>query len=345
MARKKKSTIPKHVISEDSHSFLKQYHVIKRILKTAGLGFSVLAFLLYFSTCFSHVRIQETGVILRFGKVVRDRVPPGICLKWPWPVDRLMRVKTQAIQTLETGFGADQDKIAEFEKIHGPIDMMEYGTLRIEYALTGDKNIIHVKVLVTYKIGDPETYLFHVKDAENIAASLTRFVIIQNIVEQNVDEILTTGRLALRQSIQNELENLLKQIPIGLDINTVEIRNVRPPSKTTFAFKDVINAQEESRELIHQAESYRNSIIPEAQAEAQKVYEEALAYKNQKIAYAEGESQRFSLLVTEYRNNPGITMERLRLEALETILPNLKKSLLDEHDNRIKLRLFTGMEN
>ena len=86
----------------------------KEMLRSVGkiVLIVILAGLLlgYGSTCFRQVKVQETGVLMRFGRVIQDRVDPGICLKMPWPIDRLITVKTQTIETKQAGFGISPDQ-------------------------------------------------------------------------------------------------------------------------------------------------------------------------------------------------------------------------------------------
>ncbi len=324
--------------------FAEQIEITRRVLKVTGLISLFVLLFFYLSTCVSHVKIQETGVLLRFGKIVRPRVDPGICIKFPWPIDRLEHVKTRSVRTLQSGFGADPKQVMEFERLHGSIDQLEYGTLRIPYAITGDKNIVHLKVLVMYKVSEPEKYLFEINDLKTVLAYLTQNIILERVAVMHVDDLLTTGKLALRDNINHDLTALCSEMDLGITITSVEIRNARPPRKTTFAFKDVINAQEESRETVHQAEAYRNSLIPEAKAQAQTIIQEAEAYKNRKINHAKGEAERFTLLARKYRENPELTKERLRLETIEKILPNITKTVTTREagKNLVNLRIFSG---
>ncbi len=126
----------------------------------------------------------------------------------------------------------------------------------------------------------------------------------------------------------------------------MEIKNARPPRSTTAAFKDVINAQEEMTELIHQAESYRNRIIPEAKAEVAEILQKAQAYRNEKIAQARGEAKSFLMLADEYEKQPVITRERLRVDAVRKIFPGMRK-LISDTDSRyplVNLKVFQNSE-
>lgn len=312
--------------------FENQLPGLKRIFSRAGITGLFILSLLYLSTCIQQVRVQETGVLMRFGRVVRPHVDPGICLKFPWPVDRLVTVKTRSVETIQGGFGADPEKLEEFENTYGPVDQLSQGTLAVPYIITGDKNILHLKVLVNYRVTEPVTYLYEVDDPPHMLALLIQDVLLNCVSASEVDRLLTSGKIELRDVLNRELAEHLARIDLGVEILSAEIRNVRPPRSTMQAFKDVINAQEESRETIHQAESYAKRRIPEAHAEALRIVSEAESYGTKIIESAKGEAGRFELVAAEYQRYPDLTRERLRQEMLEKVMPLVSKRVLGPSD-------------
>ncbi len=314
--------------TSDKQSFSQQFTIVRKIVSRAYLIAAVILLLLYLSTCVRQVKVQETGVLLRFGKVVRPHIDPGICIKLPWPIDELVTVRTRSVETIQAGFGADPRQVDEFEQTYGPIDQLAHGTLTIPYIITGDKNILHLRVLVNYMIRDPVMYLFEVDDPSRLLGLMVQNVILKSVSSKTVDELLVSGRIELRDLVNRELTNLLKKNDLGLDILSVEIRNVRPPRTTIHAFNDVVNAREESREIVHQAEAYARRVIPEARAEAQKAVTDSEAYRNRVIETARGETGRFELLLAEYEKYPEVTRERLRQDVLSEVYPDLTKFIL-----------------
>ena len=70
-------------------------------------------------------------------------------------------------------------------------------------------------------------------------------------------------------------------------------------------------------------------LLAEARGRAQRVLEEASAYQEQVMAQAEGEASRFSQLLAEYRKAPEVTRERLYLDAMQYVMSNTNKCLVD----------------
>jgi len=325
--------------------FTRERAIMHRILVRAAWFGGVILVVLYLSTAVAQVKVQETGILLRFGKIVRDRVDPGICIKWPWPIDRLETVKTRSIETLQAGFGSDPKEIGggirQFKRTG---EKPAEGTLTVPYVITGDKNVLHLRVLVNYRINDPTTYRFRVADGAGLLTLLTQQTILEFVSQAHVDRLLTSGKVELRNVIQQRLNGVLTEAPLGVQVVSVEVRHVRPPGPTTQAFKDVINAQEESRETVHQAESYAKRMLPEARAKAKQIISEAQAYQTRTVTAAQGEAARFQLLATEYAQYPKVTRERLRQETIETLFPTLTKYVVGSSTTgpAANLRFMTG---
>ena len=91
----------------------------------------------------------------------------------------------------------------------------------------------------------------------------------------------------------------------------------------------MIKAREDLERLVNEAQAYSNGIIPEARGEAQRLREEANGYKSQVVSKSEGEANRFIKLLTEYKKAPQVTRERLYLDAIEEVMTNSSKVLVD----------------
>ena len=86
-------------------------------------------------------------------------------------------------------------------------------------------------------------------------------------------------------------------------------------------------------------------IPPATKAIANQKVEEAKAYKYSRVKNAEGESDRFLQLYKEYKIAPEVTSDRLFLQMIEEVLPNVKVIVLatDSKGRPAKLKLFSGI--
>ena len=129
--------------------------------------------------------------------------------------------------------------------------------------------------------------------------------------------------------VSDRLQQYLTAYGTGILVSKINIDESKPPAQVQGAFDDVIKAREDEERVKDEAESYANGIVPESRGRAQRMLEEANAYRQQVVATSEGEAERFIQLLTEYRKAPEVTRERLYLDAMQTVLGNTNKVLVD----------------
>lgn len=276
--------------------------------------------ILWFLSGIYLVPADQQAVVTRFGKVVEPRVTPGIHITLPWPVNRVWKLKVQQLQRLVIGgeltdgvLGRTQPLVSQF--------------------ITGDQNIINMRVVVQYSVGMPADYLFQTENVARAVAAAVEAELARRIATHNVDAILTTEKIAIQDEVRAAAQRVINDYRTGVSISTVNIETVAPPPEATDAFRDVASARADSARIVNEAQGYANDIIPRARGEAQQMVEAALAYKLKKINEAEGDASRFSQVAAEYSRAAGVNGRRLYLETMEQILPRVRKLILDKNGN------------
>ncbi len=243
---------------------------------------------------------QERGVIFRFGKVLEDVKLAG--LHWNPPViDVVEKVNVTRVNSVN----------------HQAL------------MLTEDENIVDVSLTVQWRVGDPVAYLVNVRNPQISLDHATESALRHVVGGSFMDEVITDGRAAIAQEVQERLQTYLDNYGTGILISKVNIDESAPPNQVRDAFNDVQKAKEDEQRAINDANAYAESIIPEARGEAQVQIEQASGYREQVIARAEGEGQRFEKLLAEYQLAKGVTRDRLYIDAMESVLSNSSKILID----------------
>ena len=242
---------------------------------------------------------QERAVVLRLGKFL-ETVEPG--LQWNPPlVDDVTKVNVTAVRN------------------HDHVSLM----------LTKDENIVEVGLSVQYVVSNPKDFQLEVRSPENSLAQATESALRHVVGSSKMDDVLTEGRAILADQVQARLQDYLDSYQTGLEVSKVNIENTSAPSQVQDAFDDVIKAREDEQRVKNEAQTYANGIVPEARGKGQRMMEEASAYREEVVARAEGEATRFSKLLAEYQKAPEVTRERLYLVAMEDVLSNSNKVLVD----------------
>ena len=195
--------------------------------------------------------------------------------------------------------------------------------------LTQDENIVEISLTVQYNIADAKDFVLNIKDPETSLKHATDSALRHVVGSTGLDGVISTGREEVALGTAEKLQNLLDIYGSGINVVKINIEESRPPSEVKAAYDDVIRAREDLERLVNEAQAYSNGIIPEARGQAQRLREEAEAYKSQVVSKSEGEAERFTKLLTEYKKAPVVTRERLYLDAVEEVMTQSTKILMD----------------
>jgi membrane protease subunit HflK len=205
--------------------------------------------------------------------------------------------------------------------------------------LTQDENIVEISLTVQYNIEDAKAFVLNIRDPETSLKHATDSALRHVVGSTGLDGVISTGREEIAISTADKLQVLLNNYNSGINVVKINIEEARPPNEVKSAYDDVIKAREDLERLVNEAQSYSNGIIPEARGAAQRMREEAGAYKSQVVSKAEGEAQRFTNLHTEYAKAPEVTRERLYIDAVEKVMMNSTKILVDTESGNNMLYL------
>ena len=195
--------------------------------------------------------------------------------------------------------------------------------------LTKDENIVDVTVSAQYRIANLKDFVLNVKDPEGSLRNAIESALRHVVGDNTLDQALTVGRENIAFDVQNRLQAYLDSYQTGLLVQQVNIEKTDPPSAVKDAFDDVVAAREDKERLQNEAERYALSIVPEARGQAQARIRQAEGYKLEVVANAEGEVARFTNLLEEYSKAPEVTRDRLYLDALQSVLSNSTKVMVD----------------
>ena len=286
---------------------------------------AVFVLILLASTLFQ-VQPEEVGIITRFGKYVR-KVESGLNMKVPI-IERLYKVAVERQQKEEFGFRTTSPGVrSEYTK---------EGTADESLMLTGDLNLADVEWVVQYRIEDPYSFLFRVREPVTALRDISEASMREIVGDRTVNEVLTVGRAEIASSVHQKIQDLCTEYSLGIRIEQVVLQDVNPPDPVKDAFNDVNQAQQERETLINQARSEYNKVVPRAKGQAEETIQRAEGYATERVNNALGEASRFNALYLEYVKAPEVTKRRIYLETMEEILPRAgNKIITDEGGNNL----------
>jgi len=274
------------------------------------------------------VQPEETGVVQRFGRVMRT-ADPGLHFKWPFGIETARMVPTERVLKEEFGFRTTTVTPGERTRY------AEGRTYQDEsLMLTGDLNVIDVQWILQYRIEDPIAFLFNVRDTPKTIRDITEAVMRRSVGNRLGSGVLTTARVEVASEAKNDIQEILSQYRCGVRLVTVELQDVTPPDLVKPAFNEVNESRQDKERSINQAQEMANKEIPKARGVAAQSISEAQGYATERVNRAEGEANRFEAILAQYRSAPQVTRRRLYLEAMNDFLKNVKDVYIVDEDQK-----------
>ncbi len=301
---------------------------LRRVLpggNLGGKGFALLALAavaLWGFSGFFRVEPDELGVVLRFGKVVRE-VQPGLNYHLPYPVESVLTPKALRVNKIDIGMRQVEDGRRSATR-----DVPEESLM-----LTGDENIVDVDFAVLWKVkpagvGD---YLFNIQNPEGTVKAVAESAMREVIGRSDIAPILTGARQTIEAAVQDLMQKTLDHYGAGILIQQVQLQKVDPPTQVIDAFRDVQAARIDQDRSVNEAQTYANRVVPESRGNVAKITQAAEAYKSQTVAEANGQTSRFLQIYEQYKKAPDVTRERMYLETMERVLGNSNKIIMDSN--------------
>jgi modulator of FtsH protease HflK len=291
-------------------------------LGAKGLSLIVLAAIVLwgFSGLFQ-VAPDELGVVLRFGKFVRE-VPPGLNYHLPYPIESALTPKALRVNKIDIGMRVVED-VRRGSTIR---DVPEEALM-----LTGDENIVDVDFSVLWRIkpngvGD---YLFNIQQPEGTVKAVAESAMREVVGRSNIQPILTGARQNIETAVQELMQRVLDDYGSGIQVTQVQLQKVDPPSQVIDAFRDVQAARANLEQSQNEAQTYANRVVPDARGRAAQITQNAEAYREQTVAEAKGATARFIQVYDEYKKAPEVTRQRMYLETMERLFGGTDKIIMD----------------
>jgi membrane protease subunit HflK len=304
---------------------------LRRVLpggNLGGKGFALLALAaiaLWGFSGFFRVEPDELGVVLRFGKEVRE-VQPGLNYHLPYPVETVLTPKALRVNKIDIGMreidtgrrgGAGEREVPEESLM-----------------LTGDENIVDVNFSVFWKVKPTGVgqYLFNIQHPAGTVKAVAESAMREVIGRSDIQPILTGARQVTETAVQDLMQKTLDNYGAGIVITQVQLQKVDPPKQVIDAFRDVQAARIDLDRSVNEAQTYANRVIPQARGNVAKIVQAAEAYRSQTVAEATGQTARYMKIYEQYKKAPDVTRERMYLETMERVLGDTSKIIIDSKD-------------
>lgn len=270
-------------------------------------------FVVFLFSGFFTVGPREKAIKLRFGKPVGEGdqvlLGSGAHWAWPYPVDEVIKIPITEVQEVRSRSHwflqtAVQEAAGEIPFAGPSLNPALDG-----YALTADRNIIHAKATLRYRIENPVRCVFDFSSGTDQAYGLTGIsnavlnaldnALIHAAARTRMDDVLRE-KTAFQDAVQRRVVQLVVEQKLGVVVEQCLVET-RHPRQLDMAFKFVTDAGQRAQTARTEADSYRNKKLSEAEGEAAARLNTARAERNDMVAKIEGDAAIFKKVLPYYQ--------------------------------------------
>ncbi|MFO0796298.1 MAG: cation-translocating P-type ATPase family protein [Gemmataceae bacterium] len=263
-------------------------------------------------TSFTQIEPGEVGVVQRFGAVAAD-LPPGLHVRWPWPVETVTRVRTAEVRTVAVGF---REVVAEVraaapqpDRLRRPGGELTWASSHgdgarpvtdEEVMITGDGDLVVAQGTVRYHVADARRFLFGPADPDALVRSAAESVVRELVAGGRFGELLTVGRAGLEAEVTARLQRRLDAAAPtghGIALDGFTLHDLHPPREVVESYHSVAKAIQERDRVLNDAEADALRTVRRATEEAERTVSRARTEANRQVKDAEALATAFAAWV------------------------------------------------
>lgn len=289
--------------------------------KAMGGGALILAVIIVFMWIASGWYIVSegtNGVVLRFGKY-SEITTPGLRWHIPYPIESRQIVNVSQVRSVEVGYRNN----------------VKSKVLKESLMLTDDENIVDVQFAVQWVVKSPRDYVFENRSPDDVVLQAAETAIREVVGKSTMDHVVQQGRADVQAKVHKLMQTILDRYKTGIEIQKLNMQNAQPPEKVQAAFEDAVKAGQDRERQKNEGQAYSNDVLPKARGMAARLLQEAEGHRQRVVQEAMGDAERFSQIVAEYQKAPAVTRERLYLDAMQQIMANTTKVIVDKSGNNL----------
>lgn len=317
---------------------------------------------LYAMSCLYMLDTGERAVLERFGKPRPGVAGPGLHVKLPWPIDRVIRVDYDRIREIHLGGAADEKgkvnsdtkgpKVYLWTKSHGTNEeffMMAGPDTSKSEGDTAPVDLISGEFTLHYAVNDVRDYVYTHLDPHRWLMQTGYSEITKTLAGFEMAWILQAGRQQVADTVKKRLQKACDEMKLGIEIVFFGMEGIHPPIQAIgpssmgppseaqtigHAFEKVMGAMQEKHTRVLRAVGYQKTQLALAEGLAAEMLARSRAAAVESLSAATADAKSFSNRQLAYALAPEVYRQRLYLDILGQSLANARKILLPATDGR-----------
>jgi membrane protease subunit HflK len=343
---------PEDVFTTAAHTFDYQFGfkvsdtwIFKFFEKALGWLLVLQFAVLMLSTCVVFIDPGERGLLERWGKPLANRAElvPGVHLKWPYPVDKVYRYRTEQVQVFTIGSQPDPEKDAErvvlWNLAHSKEELLlvankDQGSVDAANKEAGRKtppvSLLTVSFPVHYNITNLLAYAYNHEDSGRLLQDMATREVVKYLAASDIAEVMARSRQEAAAELQKRIQAAVNQITpaLGVTVNYIGLQDIHPPVTVAPEFQKVVSAAQTRQAQILAAQAGAISNHAAADAQAFKLVAEAEAERQRAEVNVGARAELFTNQMPAYAAAPSVYKQRAYLQSFAKATAPARKYII-----------------
>lgn len=299
------------------------------------------------------VPLQQRGVYEHFGRPV-EVLAPGLHVGLPWPFGRVVAVDYGAIHelTLSEAQPAQAPKnlaanVVPVDKVEGPAPQSSWrlwdkshstDQAQVIASAMGNKQsfqIVNMDIRLIWRVGmhdaDAMNSLYRTDSLPMTIQRIARQELTRYFAHQQLDMLLNEQRSTMANELNQQIQQRLSQLQIGVDLLSTRIESIHPPAGAANAYHAVQAAQIKANAQIARERGYAAVVGNQSQQKAMTAINAASATANEMQAQANNALTRYSAEHDAWAINPEAFINERRYQVMSQALSHTPLLIIDSH--------------
>ena len=294
---------------------------------------------LFLSTTMVFIDPGEQALLEHFGEPAKTILGPGGHLKWPWPIDKIYRYRTEEVQSFIVGAQPDPqyDKqntilwtVPHAKEENFLVANREQNLTATNEATKGTPpvSLLTVSIPVEFQITNVLQWAYKNENATNLLEDLATREVVRYLVSADFIEIMSSERGTAADELRQRIQSVANEYQLGIKIIFVGLQDIHPPVKVAPDYEKVVGATQTKLAdiLAAQADDIKTNAL--VAAAATNLIDLAEADSTNTMINAWAKAALFTNRIPAYEAAPSIYMEREYLQTFAKATANARKYIL-----------------
>ena len=295
---------------------------------------------LFLSTTMVFIDPGEQALLEHFGQRANGVLGPGGHLKWPWPIDKVYRYRTEQIQSFIVGSQPDpaltnQTTVLwttahakEENFVVANRDQNLLSTNDVAANATPAVSLLTVSIPVQFQITNLVDWVYQVENATNLLQSVATREVVRYLAGADLNGIMSRERGAAADTLRERIQNAANGYRLGAKIIFVGLQDIHPPLKVAADYEKVVGAGQTKLAAIlaAQADDIKTNAL--ATAAATNIIDVAEGNRTKTEINAYAKAALFTNQIPAYEAAPSIYLQRAYLQTFAQATANARKYIL-----------------